>query len=91
MVSRQRRLRRLRSSPLQRRPRRWRCSEPRRPASSGDGGNLVGRNTAMVDPVVSALCRWFRQEGREACLRCPQVTTEQRNPSELQRIFAGSR
>jgi hypothetical protein len=64
-----------------------------------DGANclLAKRITAMLDPVVSALprcairpvCRWFRQEGREACLRCPQVATEQRNPSELQRTVAG--
>jgi hypothetical protein len=64
-----------------------------------DGANcqLAARITAMLDPVVSALsrcamrpvCRWFRQEGREACLRCPQVATEQRNPSELQRVVAG--
>ena len=64
-----------------------------------DGANcqLVKRITAMLDPVVSALprcairpvCRWFRQEGREACLRCPQVTTEQRNPTELGRAIAG--
>jgi hypothetical protein len=64
-----------------------------------DGRNcqLATRITAMLDPVVSALprcairpvCRWFRQEGRAACLRCPQVATEQRNPSELQRAVAG--
>jgi hypothetical protein len=64
-----------------------------------DGANcqLAMRITAMLDPVVNALprcairptCRWFRQEGREACLRCPLVTTEQRNPSELQRAVAG--
>jgi hypothetical protein len=58
---------------------------------------LAARITAILDPVVSALprcairpvCRWFRQEGREACLRCPQVATEQRNASELQRSVAG--
>jgi hypothetical protein len=58
---------------------------------------LAARITAMLDPVVSALprcairpvCRWFRQEGQEACLRCPQVATEQRNPSQLQRSVAG--
>ena len=58
---------------------------------------LVARITAMLNPVVSALprcairptCRWFRQEGREACLRCPQVITERRNPSQLQRVVAG--
>src|SRR6516165_10130427 len=48
-----------------------------------DGTNcqLAVRVTAMLDPAVSALprcairprCRWFRQEGREACLRCPLV------------------
>jgi hypothetical protein len=58
---------------------------------------LAARITAMLNPVVSALprcairptCLWFRQEGREACLRCPQVATEQRNSSELQRAVAG--
>jgi hypothetical protein len=64
-----------------------------------DGANclLAARITAMLDPVVSTLprcairpvCRWFHQEGREACLRCPQVTTEQRNPSDLDRAVAG--
>jgi hypothetical protein len=64
-----------------------------------DGANcqLAARITAILDPVVSALprcairpvCRWFRQEGRGACLRCPQVATERRNPSELQRVVAG--
>jgi len=64
-----------------------------------DGTNcqLAKRIAAMLDPVVSALprcairrtCRWFHQEGRAACLRCPQVATEQRDPSELQRAVAG--
>jgi hypothetical protein len=27
-------------------------------------------------------CRWFRQEGRAACLRCPQVITHNCNPSD---------
>jgi hypothetical protein len=58
---------------------------------------LASRVASMLDPVVSELprcairpaCRWFRQEGRAACLRCPQVATEQRNPSELQTAVAG--
>jgi hypothetical protein len=64
-----------------------------------DGANcqLATRIISMLDPVVSALprcairstCRWFRQEGREACLRCPQVATERRDASELQRAVAG--
>ncbi len=28
-------------------------------------------------------CRWWRQEGRAACLRCPQVVTSAREPSQL--------
>jgi hypothetical protein len=64
-----------------------------------DGANcqLAARVIAAFEPAVSALprcairprCRWFRQEGREACLRCPLVATEQRNPSELQQVVAG--
>jgi hypothetical protein len=58
---------------------------------------LAKRIAAMLAPVVGALprcairprCRWFRQEGRDACRRCPQVATEQRNPSALQRTVAG--
>jgi hypothetical protein len=51
-----------------------------------DGANcrLVQRITEFLPPVVDGLprcrirstCRWFRQEGREACVRCPQVVTE---------------
>jgi hypothetical protein len=58
---------------------------------------LAKRIASMLDPVVGALprcvirpvCGWFRQEGREACLRCPQVATEQRNPTDLQTAVAG--
>ncbi len=32
-------------------------------------------------------CRWWQQEGKAACLRCPQVVTENHQPSEqLDRI-----
>jgi len=63
----------------------------------GTDCQLARRIVAMLDPVVGALprcairprCRWFRQEGRDACLRCPQVATEGRNPSDLQRTVAG--
>ena len=73
------------------------CSE--RACRHFDGANcqLAARITAMLDPVVSTLprcairpvCRWFHQEGRAACLRCPQVTTELRNPSDPDRAVAG--
>lgn len=28
-------------------------------------------------------CRWWQQEGKAACLRCPQIVTETYQPSEL--------
>jgi hypothetical protein len=58
--------------------------------------SLVKRVVASFDPVVSGVppcrirptCRWFRQEGRDACLRCPQVVTDNFDPTELQRLVA---
>jgi hypothetical protein len=49
----------------------------------GSDCRLVQRIAAFLDPVVSGLpacdirptCRWFRQEGKAACIRCPQVIT----------------
>lgn len=62
----------------------------------GGDCSLVKRIVASFDPVVSALppcrirptCRWFRQEGRAACLRCPQVVTTSYGGTELQRQVA---
>jgi hypothetical protein len=64
----------------------------------GSDCKLAARVAKMFDPVVSGLprcvirptCRWFRQEGRAACLRCPQVVTEMRDPTTLQRAVAGA-
>ena len=63
-----------------------------------DGTNcmLATRIATMLDPVVRSLprcairptCRWFKQEGAEACVRCPQVVTNQRTPTDLQRRIA---
>ena len=58
---------------------------------------LATRVVAMLDPVVSGLphcairptCRWFRQEGKAACLRCPQIVTDVRDATELQIEVAG--
>jgi hypothetical protein len=33
-------------------------------------------------------CRWWQQEGKSACLRCPQVITETLDPPELNRLAA---
>ncbi len=62
----------------------------------GQDCKLVTRIVAMLDPVADALpacrirsdCRWFRQEGRAACLRCPQVVTESNNASDTMRAAA---
>jgi hypothetical protein len=64
-----------------------------------DGQNcgIAARVAALLDPVVRSLprcairptCRWFRQEGPAACVRCPQVITDARAPTELQRQIAG--
>jgi hypothetical protein len=63
--------------------------------SGGDCG-LVKRIVAGLDPVVSGLppcqirptCRWFRQEGRAACVRCPQVVTNTYDSTDQQRQIA---
>ena len=60
---------------------------------------LATRITQMLDPVVSGLprcairptCRWFRQEGRAACLRCPQVVTDLPDGTAHQHQVAGDR
>ena len=63
---------------------------------AGGACSLVQRIVASFDPVVSGLppcriratCRWFHQEGRDACLRCPQVVTDSYDGTELQRQVA---
>jgi hypothetical protein len=65
-----------------------------------DGGRcqLAARVASMLDPVVSGLppcairptCRWFRQEGRAACIRCPQIVTDLATGTDLQREVAGA-
>ena len=45
---------------------------------------LVSRTVQLLPPVVDVLppcslrpsCRWWQQEGRAACVRCPQVITD---------------
>ena len=56
----------------------------------GNDCKLVERIVQILPRVASDLpacairseCRWWFQEGRDACLRCPQVITENYNPSE---------
>jgi hypothetical protein len=59
-----------------------------------------GANCRLVTQIVEQLptvaedlppcsirrdCRWWQQEGKSACMRCPQVITDNYNPSELMR------
>jgi len=70
------------------------CEEKRCVHFDGLSCKLAMRIVQMIPPVVEALpvclirstCRWFQQEGREACVRCPQVVTESKRPApELER------
>jgi hypothetical protein len=64
----------------------------------GNACSLAQRIVEGVPPVVNALpacqirstCRWFRQEGREACFRCPQVMTDKSNASDYEKQIADS-
>jgi hypothetical protein len=57
---------------------------------------LAQRIVQQLEPVVSGLppcgirktCRWFHQEGKAACMRCPQVITDRRDASVLERRVA---
>jgi hypothetical protein len=64
----------------------------------GNGAcSLAARVATMLEPVVGGLprcairpsCRWFREQGRAACLRCPQVVTDARPDSGLPIEVAG--
>lgn len=62
----------------------------------GTDCGLVTRITQLL-PVVSLVlprcnirndCRWFQQAGRAACTRCPQVLTQNEDPSDDMRTAA---
>ncbi len=65
-----------------------------------------GAECKLVDQIVELLpvasltlppckvridCRWFAQRGRQACQRCPQVVTQNEEPSEEMRAAAEPR
>jgi len=63
---------------------------------SGAACTLVDRITELL-PVVSLTlppcrirsdCRWFAQRGRNACVRCPQVVTQNEQPTEQMIVAA---
>jgi hypothetical protein len=56
---------------------------------NGGACGLAEKVVAMLAPAterlpsctIRATCLWFHQEGRAACLRCPQVVTDNTYPS----------
>ena len=38
--------------------------------------------------LIRASCRWYQQEGKAACVRCPQVVTYAAEPSDNMRLAA---
>ena len=66
------------------------CEERSCAHFDGERCNLVRRIVNILPPVVDAppvclvrsTCRWFEQEGYDACVRCPQVVTEVAEPTD---------
>jgi hypothetical protein len=67
-----------------------RCQEKACCHFDGKNCNLATRIVQILPAVTEALpaclirpeCRWYQQEGKAACTRCPQVITETYNPPE---------
>jgi hypothetical protein len=67
-----------------------RCEEKACCHFDGTRCNLVTRIVQILPAATESLpkctirssCRWYQQEGKGACLRCPQVITETYGPSE---------
>ena len=65
------------------------CEESQCTHFDGSNCNLATRIVQILPAVVDALpaclirasCRWYTQEGKPACLRCPQVVTQPLDPS----------
>lgn len=52
--------------------------------------NLLPTAVAGLPPCrIRSRCRWWQQEGKAACVRCPQIVTETHQVSELLLQVAG--
>ena len=73
------------------------------PCAANACQHFDGSNCRLVTKVVHALptvveklspcnlrptCRWWQQEGKAACMRCPQIVTETYHPTEQLRHVA---
>lgn len=74
------------------------CAEERCRHFEGAQCRLARRIGGLLPPVVERVrpchlrptCRWWQQEGKAACLRCPQIVTETYYPSDQLRRAATS-
>jgi hypothetical protein len=74
-----------------------RCEESKCTHFDGARCQLAVRITQMMPEVTATLppcnirreCRWFRQEGRAACLRCPQIVTGNPEANDRLKVVAG--
>lgn len=74
-----------------------RCEESKCTHFDGTRCQLAVRIATMLPEVVDSLpacairpeCRWFRQEGRAACVRCPQIVTGNYEADETLQQVAG--
>ena len=72
------------------------CEESQCAHFDGTDCRLATQIVALLPTVVAVLprcairpeCRWYHQEGRAACLRCPQVVTELSDPPAALRLAA---
>jgi hypothetical protein len=73
------------------------CAEGKCPHFDGNDCRLATRIVKRLPPAVDDLpacmirkdCRWYSQEGRAACLRCPDVTTVSYDLSDELREVSG--
>jgi hypothetical protein len=74
-----------------------RCEEKKCTHFDGARCQLAVRIAQMLPEVSATLppcnirreCRWFRQEGRAACLRCPQIVTGNPGADDHLKVVAG--
>jgi hypothetical protein len=73
------------------------CAEGKCPHFDGNDCRLATRIVKRLPPIVDGLpacmirkdCRWYSQEGKAACLRCPGVTTVSYDLSDEIREVSG--
>lgn len=66
------------------------CAKSRCQHFDGMNCQLVSRTVAYLQPVAEKLppcqirssCRWWHEQGKDACFRCPQVVTDSATDNE---------